>query len=173
MQPLYIPASDMIIRDPAYRYVHTNGEVYGRTDYEDPAKLAEIGAVQLVEVDDPHTDDMVQDGETLTVTASQATVTRKWRAATEAEVAAAKEAQVAMVKRQAAEALRESDWRMLRAIERFLVGELDSEGQEIAAEREAIREASDIAEEAVISAKSISEVRTSGTISISRNILTE
>ena len=48
MQSLYIAANETIIRDRKHRYTHpTTGEVYGGTDYDDPAKLAEIGAVPL------------------------------------------------------------------------------------------------------------------------------
>lgn len=45
---LYIPATNTIITNAQTRYVHPGtGVVYGRTDYEDPVKLAEIGAVPL------------------------------------------------------------------------------------------------------------------------------
>lgn len=48
MNPLYIPATQTIILSPTRRYIHpTSGEVYGGTDYNDAAKLAEIGAVPL------------------------------------------------------------------------------------------------------------------------------
>jgi len=45
---LYIEATNTVITDPGQRYTHPDtGEVYGGTDYNDPAKLAEIGAVPL------------------------------------------------------------------------------------------------------------------------------
>lgn len=45
---LYIPATDTVILDHYTRYTHpVTGIVYGKTDYDDPAKLAEIGAVPL------------------------------------------------------------------------------------------------------------------------------
>jgi hypothetical protein len=48
MVPIYIPATQTIIRSPGERYIHPQtGEVYGGTDYDDPAKLAEIGAVPI------------------------------------------------------------------------------------------------------------------------------
>jgi len=48
MNPLYIPATDTIIQDYSQRYIHpTTGIIYGGTDYDDAAKLAEIGAVPL------------------------------------------------------------------------------------------------------------------------------
>ena len=50
MQPIVIVATEQIIRDPGYRYVHPDtGEVYGRTDYWDDSKLAEMGAAYLRE----------------------------------------------------------------------------------------------------------------------------
>ena len=52
MTSLYIAASETIIRDPKHRYTHpTTGEVYGGTDYDDPTKCEEIGAIPLVMVD--------------------------------------------------------------------------------------------------------------------------
>jgi hypothetical protein len=48
MNTLYVPVTDTIIRDYSQRYVHpTTGIIYGGTDYDDAAKLAEIGAVPL------------------------------------------------------------------------------------------------------------------------------
>ena len=48
MLPIYVPASNTAITDYFQRYNHpVTGEVYGGTDYDDPAKLAEIGAIQL------------------------------------------------------------------------------------------------------------------------------
>jgi len=45
---LYVPATQTIILSPAQRYTHpTTGIIYGGTDYDDAAKLAEIGAVPL------------------------------------------------------------------------------------------------------------------------------
>lgn len=45
---LYIPSTDTVILDRYTRYTDpTTGIVYGKTDYDDPAKLAEIGAVPL------------------------------------------------------------------------------------------------------------------------------
>ena len=45
---LYIPATQTIIRSAGERYVHPQtGEIYGGTDYDDPTKLAEIGAVPI------------------------------------------------------------------------------------------------------------------------------
>lgn len=54
MLPIYVPATDTIIRDYGTRYTHPDtGIVYGSTDYDDPAKLAEIGAVALREDQPP------------------------------------------------------------------------------------------------------------------------
>lgn len=48
MNPLYVPATDTVILDYVTRYTHpVTGEVYGGTDYDDPAKIAQIGAVSL------------------------------------------------------------------------------------------------------------------------------
>ena len=48
MLPIYVPASDTVITDYFQRYNHpVTGEVYGGTDYDNPVKLAEIGAVPL------------------------------------------------------------------------------------------------------------------------------
>jgi len=48
MLPLYVPATSTVIADYFQRYTHPATDiVYGGTDYDDPAKLAEIGAVQL------------------------------------------------------------------------------------------------------------------------------
>ena len=48
MDSLYIPATQTTILSPTQRYIHpTSGEVYGGTDYDDAAKLAEIGAEPL------------------------------------------------------------------------------------------------------------------------------
>ena len=45
---LYIEATQTVITDPGQRYIHPDtGEVYGGTDYSDPAKIAQIGAVPL------------------------------------------------------------------------------------------------------------------------------
>ena len=45
---LYIPSTQTIILSPSQRYTHPQtGEVYGGTDYDDPAKLAGIGAVPI------------------------------------------------------------------------------------------------------------------------------
>lgn len=48
MPSLYIPSTQTMILDYGHRYTHpTTGIGYGRTDYDDPAKLAEIGAFPL------------------------------------------------------------------------------------------------------------------------------
>ena len=45
---LYVPATNTVITDPTQRYIHPDtGEVYGGTDYDDVAKIAQIGAVPL------------------------------------------------------------------------------------------------------------------------------
>lgn len=45
---LYIPSTNTVIWSAAQRYIHPQtGEVYGGTDYDDPAKCAEIGAVPI------------------------------------------------------------------------------------------------------------------------------
>ena len=50
MQPLYVPSTKTQIRDKKHRYVHpTTREVYGGTDYDNPEKLAEIGAIPLTD----------------------------------------------------------------------------------------------------------------------------
>ena len=48
MLPIYIPATQTIIRSYLDRYVH-QGETYGGTDYDDAAELAEMGAVPVVD----------------------------------------------------------------------------------------------------------------------------
>jgi hypothetical protein len=48
MNPIYIPDTQTIIRSAGERYTHPQtGEIYGGTDYDDPTKLAEIGAVSI------------------------------------------------------------------------------------------------------------------------------
>lgn len=48
MIPLYVPATNTVVLDYVTRYTHpVTGEVYGGTDYDDAAKIAEIGAVSL------------------------------------------------------------------------------------------------------------------------------
>jgi len=51
---LYVESTNTVI-SAGERYIHpVTGEVYGGTDYQDPVKLAEIGAVQLyVQQPDP------------------------------------------------------------------------------------------------------------------------
>ena len=45
---LYIEVTNTVITDPTQRYIHpVTGEVYGGTDYGDPAKIKQIGAVPL------------------------------------------------------------------------------------------------------------------------------
>ena len=45
MIPLYIPATDTIIRNASQRYIHPQtNEIYGGTNYDSADKLAEIGA---------------------------------------------------------------------------------------------------------------------------------
>jgi len=45
---LFIEATKTVITDPTQRYIHPDtGEVYGGTDYTDPAKIKQIGAVPL------------------------------------------------------------------------------------------------------------------------------
>ena len=45
---LYIEVTNTVITDPTQRYIHpVTGEVYGGTDYADPAKVDQIGAVPL------------------------------------------------------------------------------------------------------------------------------
>ena len=45
---LYIEATSTIITSPGEQYIHpVTGIVYGGTDYDNPVKLAEIGAVPL------------------------------------------------------------------------------------------------------------------------------
>jgi hypothetical protein len=156
MQPLYIAATDTIIRNASEKYVHpVTGEVYGRSDYENPAKLAEIGAVPL-------TEESVPEGFTASeweIVEVDGKYVRRPKSVTAIPVETVQDQKIAEVKAQASRALRESDWRMLRAIERFIVGELDPEGQEIAAEREAIRDASTAAEAQIREAKTIREVK--------------
>lgn len=48
MLPLYVPETSTVIADYVQRYTHpVTGEVYGGTDYDDAAKLGEIGAIPL------------------------------------------------------------------------------------------------------------------------------
>jgi hypothetical protein len=48
MIPIYIPDTQTIIRSPGERYIHPQtGEVYGGTDYDNPDKLTEIGAMPI------------------------------------------------------------------------------------------------------------------------------
>jgi hypothetical protein len=45
---LYVPATNTVILNYVTRYIHpATGEVYGGADYDDPAKIAQIGAVPL------------------------------------------------------------------------------------------------------------------------------
>jgi hypothetical protein len=95
MTPLYISATNTIIRSVKERYIHPQtGEVYGNTDYADPKKLAEIGAIPLTEEGAPHADADVQDGTTLVVApdGKSATRTLLWRSKTAEEVATATKA---------------------------------------------------------------------------------
>lgn len=48
MIPLYVPATNTVVLDYVTRYVHpVTGEVYGGADYNDAAKIEQIGAVPL------------------------------------------------------------------------------------------------------------------------------
>ena len=52
MKPLYIPSTDTMIIGEKHRYINpTTGEVYGGTDYTNPQKLEEIGAIPLTLVE--------------------------------------------------------------------------------------------------------------------------
>jgi hypothetical protein len=71
----------------------------------------------------------------------------------------AKELEVERIKRQASIVLRESDWRMIRALEQAMVTVLPAEDKSLADEREAVRMASDTAEAAVYEAKDAAELK--------------
>jgi hypothetical protein len=87
MNAIYIPATQTIIRSYSDRYVY-NGEVYGGTDYDDAAKLAEIGAVPVVDADGTVPANPVRVGETVVVADGVATITKTWRTKTAEELAA-------------------------------------------------------------------------------------
>lgn len=163
MTPLYIAATDTIIRDPAHRYVHpTTGEVYGRSDWDNPQKRAEVGAVLLRE-------SMPADGctaESWEVVEDPETPGGMLRRPTREippDIEAIKTNAVDILKVRTAALLRETDWRMLRAIERHLAESLDEEGRALAQEREALRLASDALEADVYEASTLSEVTSAST----------
>ena len=87
MNPIYIPSLDTIIRVASQRVV-VNGITYGGTDYDDAAKLAEMGAVPVVDADGDVPVSPAQTGETVVVADGIATVTKAWRSKSEAELAA-------------------------------------------------------------------------------------
>ena len=87
MNPIYIPATDTIIRSYSDRVV-VNGITYGGTDYDSPTKLTEMGAVPVVDADGDVPENPVQTGETVVVADGIATVTKAWRSKSEAELAA-------------------------------------------------------------------------------------
>ncbi len=95
MQFPIITSDGTIIKSGRERWVHPQtGEVYGRGDYSNPTKLAEIGAIPLTEEDAPHADADVQDGTTLVVApdGKSATRTHLWRSKTAEEIATAAKA---------------------------------------------------------------------------------
>ena len=159
MTPLYIAATDTIIRSEATRYVHpVTNEVYGRSDYSDPVKLAEIGAVSLREI-------MPADGNTAEaweIVDDPENAGGKLRRPTREiapDIEDVKAQRIESIKASAAMALRESDWRMLRALEQAMVTVLPAEDKILADEREAIRMASDTAEAAVYEAATLTELK--------------
>jgi hypothetical protein len=116
MQFPIITSDGTIIKSERERWVHPQtGEVYGRGDYSNPTKLAEIGAIPLTEEDAPHADTDVQDGTTLVVApdGKSATLTRLWRSKTAEEVATA-------AKAHAERTLAASDLGMARVVEDVL-----------------------------------------------------
>jgi hypothetical protein len=85
---LYIPETQTIIRSHLQRYSHPQtGEIYGGTDYDDPTKLAEIGAIPLTSVHEDHDNSDIENGTTITVSEDglSATQTYKYRARTTEE----------------------------------------------------------------------------------------
>ena len=111
MNPIYIPSLDTIIRSATQRVV-VNGVTYGGTDYDDAAKLAEMGAVPVVDADGEVPANPVQTGETVVVADGVATVTKTWRSKTAEELAAE-----AVAVAQAALALTEVSAAAVRKIE--------------------------------------------------------
>lgn len=69
------------------------------------------------------------------------------------------EEKIAGVKMQATMILRETDWEMIKALERQFKAELDVEGQDLATSREAVRTASDNAEVDIFLAKTVAELK--------------
>jgi hypothetical protein len=99
----------------------------------------------------------VPDGYDLDVAAGAGLVTRtqRWKAT---PLDTVREQKVEAVKAQAAAILRETDWEMLRALERFVKANLPAEDKALADSREAVRAASDDAEAEVLLAKDAAEI---------------
>lgn len=149
MNPLYIASTNTILRSPRERYVHPiTGETYGGTDYDNAAKLAEIGAVPLRE-EAPAAGFTAAAWE---IVAERGGYLRR-PAAVAAIPAPAAEEQVAQIKATAEELLAQTDKIALRNVERFLLRTFpDWPDRALADEREAIRAESNAAEVSVIAA---------------------
>lgn len=162
MLPLYIPATNTIVRNSSEKCIHPRtGEVYGGSDYSRPDKVAEFGGVPLIaEEDQPHADGDVRDGEEVIVSpdGKSARLVRKWRARNAGEVDALRASKVAAIKARAATVLRSDDWRLQRAMERLLRDQLPAAEKALIDKREAVRAASDEAEADVLLAKDAAEV---------------
>jgi len=90
MNPLYIPATNTIIRNYSHRYIHpTTGIVYGSGDYDNAAKLAEIGAVPVLTISDeiPENPIEIASTEGLSEDGNSYVITRHYRSKTEEELA--------------------------------------------------------------------------------------
>ena len=78
-----------------------------------------------------------------------------------AELSAAKAARIELIKQEAADRIAATDWRLERARERAALGEKNPETEaNVLAEREAIRQASNAAESAVIALTMVEQVET-------------
>ena len=80
-------------------------------------------------------------------------------AASDAELSAAKAARIELIKQEAADRIAATGWRLDRARERAALGEENPETEaDVLAEREAIRQASNAAESAVLALATVEEV---------------
>ena len=100
----------------------------------------------------------ISDGQSVIIDHTSGTVTRTnlWKTKTIEE---AKSQEIDAIKRKAADVLRDTDWRMIRALEQAMATVLPAEDKALADEREAIRMASDTAEAAVYEAATLTELK--------------
>ena len=96
-EQIYIEPTGTVITSARQRYSHPDtGIIYGAGDYDNPAKLAEIGGIELlVAPDEKREGETVHDGNTITVAEVNgrrvATMTRSWRTPTAEESAQERE----------------------------------------------------------------------------------